>query len=60
MGNAAPVLYFEDAPVDGIITPSAASGTLPATSAIYNISGQRVNITRPGLYIVNGKKVVVK
>lgn len=27
---------------------------------IYNISGQRVNTTQKGLYIINGKKVVVK
>lgn len=33
----------------------------PATKAIYNIAGQRVqNLNKAGLYIVNGKKVVVK
>ena len=31
------------------------------TNAIYTLSGQRVkSITRSGLYIVNGKKVMVK
>ncbi len=29
-------------------------------TAVYNINGQRVNVTRKGLYIVNGRKVVVK
>jgi hypothetical protein len=28
--------------------------------AVYNLSGQRVEKGRKGLYIVNGKKVVVK
>lgn len=33
----------------------------PAAKAIYNIAGQRVqNLNKAGLYIVNGKKVVVK
>jgi phage gp45-like len=27
---------------------------------VYNLSGQRVNKTSKGLYIVNGQKVVVK
>ena len=27
---------------------------------IYNLSGQRVNMTQKGIYIVNGKKVVIK
>ena len=28
--------------------------------AIYNLNGQRVNATQRGIYIVNGKKVVIK
>ena len=28
--------------------------------AIYNLAGQRVNKTQKGIYIVNGKKVMVK
>jgi hypothetical protein len=32
-----------------------------ATKNIYNLAGQKMeNITRGGLYIVNGKKVLVK
>lgn len=27
---------------------------------IYNLAGQRVNMTQKGLYIVNGKKVLIK
>ena len=29
-------------------------------AAIYNLSGQRVSVAKKGLYIVNGRKVVVK
>ena len=33
----------------------------PAVKTIYNVAGQRVqNLNKAGLYIVNGKKVVVK
>ena len=32
----------------------------PAKAAIYNIAGQRVNKAVKGLYIINGKKYVVK
>lgn len=36
-------------------------GTLPAEAAIYNITGQRVaSPSRPGIYIVGGKKMVIK
>ena len=27
---------------------------------IYNLNGQKVNMAQKGLYIVNGKKVIVK
>ena len=47
--------------VDGDVTSIDAidNGQL-ATDAIYNLSGQRVNKAQKGIYIVNGKKVVVK
>ena len=32
----------------------------PATSHIYNLQGQRVNKATRGIYIINGRKVVVK
>jgi len=36
------------------------NGNVIENSAIYNISGQRVNKAQKGIYIVNGKKVVIK
>lgn len=36
------------------------NGTKAAENAVYNLSGQRVNQPTKGLYIVNGKKVLVK
>lgn len=59
-GDAAPALYFETSIVDGITSPSVVSGSVSGTSAIYNISGQRVTVSRPGIYIVNGKKLILK
>ena len=42
---------------DGVADLNAAA----ATQAIYNLAGQRLQtINRSGLYIVGGKKVVVK
>ena len=35
-------------------------GALNADNAIYNLNGQRVNTPKKGLYIVNGKKIVMK
>jgi hypothetical protein len=32
----------------------------PSVDAIYNLNGMRVQKTGKGLYIVNGKKVVIK
>lgn len=50
--------------LDGSVIVDAINGiTLDASAAktIYNVAGQRVqNLSKAGLYIVNGKKVVVK
>ena len=50
--------------LDGSLIVDAINGiTLDASTAktIYNVAGQRVqNLNKAGLYIVNGKKVVVK
>ena len=52
---------------DAIIDGEHANGIIDvnaetvAAKSIYNIAGQRVNsITRGGMYIINGKKVLVK
>jgi hypothetical protein len=42
----------------GIEEISPASTT--ADGKVYNLAGQRVNKATKGLYIINGKKVVVK
>jgi len=42
----------------GISTPRNDHGD--RTKGIYNLSGQRVDNPTKGLYIVNGKKVVMK
>lgn len=42
---------------DGVTHPLE---EVPARYDIYNLSGQRVNIGQNGIYIVNGKKVLIK
>ena len=37
-----------------------ATDTAPADNAVYNMQGVRVNKAQKGLYIINGKKVLVK
>jgi hypothetical protein len=49
-----PQLYPDD--VDGIQTVKVANNG----QTIYNLNGQKVNKAQKGLYIINGKKVVVK
>ena len=43
--------------VDGI---KAVETTETENNAIYNLAGQRVSKMQKGIYIVNGKKVLVK
>ena len=58
LGEAAASLnfIFEDE-TNGISTVQSEGNT---TNAYYNLSGQRVNQPTKGLYIVNGKKVIIK
>ena len=48
--------------IDGVSTSiSEINGAVKnENAAIYNIAGQRVNKTQKGIYIVNGKKVLIK
>ena len=52
--------------IKGVVTDKATGITTPVTMAVpvdntyYNLQGQRVDKPTSGLYIVNGKKVVVK
>ena len=47
-------------PVTGIETVKTAEETSLENAVIYNLNGQRVEKAQKGLYIVNGKKVVIK
>ena len=55
-GNARLTFVFED--VQGIKTIEHSPLTMDAS--VYNLSGQRVVTPKKGLYIMNGKKVLVK
>ncbi len=47
--------------IDGIETGiSEINGTAVENGAIYNLAGQRVSNAQKGIYIVNGKKVIIK
>ena len=47
--------------IDGIETGiSEINGTAVESGAIYNLAGQRVSNAQKGIYIVNGKKVIIK
>jgi hypothetical protein len=50
------VIYVVDALTDGINAVAADN----SNAVIYNLKGQRVNKMQKGLYIINGKKQVVK
>ena len=56
-GAAAPSISFDDT-TTGIksLTPALSEGE----EAVYNLNGQKVQNAQKGLYIVNGRKVVIK
>lgn len=58
-----PHLYLEDGNIPSAIRSLLASkqeaGAATATG-IYNLSGQRVSVPSAGIYIVNGKKMLIK
>lgn len=57
-GNGAKAFTLDGGVVTGISSVNVESNR---TKTIYNIAGQRVyDMTKPGMYIVDGKKVVVK
>ena len=59
--NASPALLFEDNEITGIEILNPAQGT-ENSGAVYNLQGVRMNgkSLQKGLYIINGKKVVIK
>ncbi len=57
-GAAAPSISFEDTTTGITIVKQA--DELDMDGKAYNLNGQRVNSATKGLYIVNGRKVVIK
>ena len=57
-GNARLSFTFEEGEATGIATAEGASRM--NDGAVYNLQGQKVEKAQKGLYIVNGKKVVIK
>ena len=56
--SSAPVLYLDFGGTTGINTLNVERETL--NGEVYNLNGQRVAQPTKGLYIVNGKKVIIK
>ena len=50
-------IVFDDDTATGL---SIIDGEIVSSEAVYDLNGRRVNKTQKGVYIVNGKKVVVK
>ena len=51
---------FSDDETTGISTTLNGNGEMTNNKSVYNLNGQRVGQPTKGLYIVNGKKVIVK
>ncbi len=59
--NVRPQLYFEEGNDPSEIKIITTETTTSKRDGIYNINGVRLNsISTPGLYIINGKKTLVK
>lgn len=56
-GGAVKAFFFDFGDTDAVKSIDA---TEKENSVIYNLAGQRVSKAQKGLYIVNGKKVVIK
>ena len=50
-------IVFDDDETTGIET---VNGTEPVADGYYSISGQRIALPKKGMYIMNGKKVIIK
>ena len=58
--NTALVGFFGDESVDSTGIGSIDNGQLTIDNVVYNLNGQRVAQPTKGLYIVNGRKVIIK
>jgi len=56
----APMLYFEKLWADGIDSPAIPTQSSATHVGIYNLQGQKVSKATKGLYIINGKKILVR
>lgn len=57
-GNEAPVKMYIDG--EGVETSILGINAAEEQGVVYNLAGQRVNKAQKGIYIVNGKKVLIK
>ena len=53
-------ISFDDDETTGITTVEKTDNTDNAAQKVYNLNGQRIMNPTKGLYIVNGKKVIIK
>lgn len=51
--------YMEDSGVDSVI-PEDNGWNRPEDGILYNMAGQRVKNPVPGIYILNGKKIIIR
>lgn len=59
--GGSPMLYFEKIWADGIESISTEAHSVGSTlSGLYNLQGQKVAKAEKGIYIFNGKKILVK
>jgi len=58
-GQAAPLLSL-DGETTGINEVQYSGFKVQGSEAFYNLNGQRVTHPTKGLYIVNGKKIIIK
>ena len=58
------VRFYSDGVAEDVSDPTGISAALVKSdgvkSEVYNLNGQRVSKTGKGVYIVNGKKMVIK
>ncbi len=60
--NGCHIYYIEcqQAPVDVTVAIQEVANEQPAVEGIFNLNGQQVEKAQRGLYIINGKKVIIR
>lgn len=54
------IITAEEGNESMISSPRLQTAVRMTSSDLYNLNGQRVNFTRPGIYIRHGQKVLIK